>query len=273
MQLRFGFFAPFVRSAGRIAPVGMVEQDGVYRSEQRRVQRRKKIGVGLAGLAAILAGGGYAVSALRSAQQSRIAGDTAAVAPVTSSASASASVSPSGSARPPSTASVVPAPVSRSPSPRLSAARRSSRPTPTPTPSASPTPVPDADVAAAQVSRLLTAPRTTPSGNGVSAAGGTVVVANESGPDGSAVRVLSARYDLTVGGSLLEAADAGVPVGAARCTRNLRVAGVRETRPGVLLCWRASPDKSVVTVATRAGGGPVAATSARIIDRVWQRLG
>lgn len=256
----------------------MVEQDGVYRSEQRRVQRRKKIAVGVAGLAAILAGGGYALSTWHSARDDTVVGDTGALAPVVPSASPSGPAPVSG---PPSSvapaASVVPAPASRSASPRLSAARRSSRPTPTPVPAtSSPAPVatraPDAEVAAAQVSRLLTAPRTAPSG-GVSAAGETVLVANESGADGSAIRVLSAHYDLTAGGSPVGAADAGVRVGEARCTHNLRVDGVRETRPGVLLCWRAAPDRSVVTVATRSGGGPVPATSARVIDRAWQRLG
>ena len=253
--------------------MGTDQEDGVYHSRRRRVQRRKKAAVGIAGLVAILAGGGYAMSAWRSAQDSTVLGDIGALAPAPSLSRAA----PTPSAVPPRT-SPAPAPVSRAASPRLSAARQATSPVPTPSPARSsvpPTPMPDDDddVAAAQVSHLLTAPRSTPSA-GVAAAGGTIVVANEPGADGSAIRVLSARYDLTDGGSLLWAADDGVPVGDTRCTRNLRVDGSAPTnRPRVLLCWRVSAGKSVVTVATGPSRGPVPAASARVIDRVWQRLG
>jgi hypothetical protein len=244
--------------------MGMVEEGGVYRSERRRVQRRKKIAVGIAGLGAILAGGGYAVTAWRAAQDATVIGDIGALAPHTP-----AVPEPPGtdatSKPPPSSA--VPAPTSRPVSTRLSGARRSSRPSPAPSPSR----IPDDEVAAAQISRLLQAPRSTPSG---AAPAGTIVVTNEPGPDGSAIRVLSARYDLTGRGSLLWAADTGQPVGDARCTQNLRVDGaLAEARPGLLLCWRVSPVKSVVTVATSRTGSPAAAASARVIDRTWERLG
>ena len=244
-----------------------MEEGGVYRSERRRVQRRKKIAVGIAGLGAILAGGGYAVSAWHTAQDSLMIGDLGAFGPHPPPVqepppTATATASPGPSA--------VPAPTSRPASTRLSGARRLSRPSPVPSPSR----VPDDDLASAQLSRLLQAPRSTPSG-GPATAGGTIVVTNESGPDGSAIRVLSARYDLTRRGTLLWAADGGQPVGDARCTQRLRIDGgaVTENRPGVLLCWRVSPAKSVVTVATRRAGSPVAAASARVIERTWQQLG
>lgn len=253
--------------------MGMVGEDGVYRSERRRVQRRKKIAVGVAGLGAILAGGGYAVTAWRGAQDSTMIGDTGAFAPrvITTARTPSVPEPPWTVATPgPTSASAVPAPTSRPASTRLSGARRSTRPSPAPSPSR----MPDEEAAAAQVSRLLQAPRGTPSA-AADGTGGAIVVANEPGPDGSAIRVLSARYDLTGRGTLLWAADNGRPVGDARCTQNLKIAGeaVAAPRPGLLLCWRAAPDRSVVTVATSRTGSPVAASSARVLDAAWRRLG
>lgn len=258
--------------------MGMVEEDGVYRSARRRVQRRKKIAVGLAGLAAVLAGGGWAVSAWHTARQGLDAADLAAPAPTvaTSSPVPSPGESPASPSPSPS--------ATRSPSPRLSGARQSSRPSPipapTPSPTPPPTPVPDEEVAAAQISRLVQAPVDQTPGDaaaadaappdGAAAAGGVVVVANEAGADGSAIRVLSARHDL---GRLLWAADGGRQVGGSRCTQSLRIdGGPAQSRPGMLLCWRVSAARSVVTVATRAGGSPLAEASARVLDRTWRRL-
>jgi hypothetical protein len=99
-------------------------------------------------------------------------------------------------------------------------------------------------------------------------------VANETGADGSAIRIVSGRHDLTAGGTRLGAADSGVQVGDSRCTRNVQLDNRRsEVRTGLLLCWRASATRSVVTVATIRGGRPIESTSARVIDRIWRQLG
>jgi hypothetical protein len=247
--------------------MGTDEDAGVYRSERRRVQRRKKIAVGVTGLAAVLAGGGWAVSAWHTAQDSLITGDLGALAPAVIPTSAPPSASPPGSLS--AAPSPLPSPTrsagrSASPSPRLSGARQSSRPSPTPSAS----PMPDDEVASAQVSSLL---QVSPPPGGAAAAAGTIVVTTEAGADGSAVRVLSARRDL---GRRLWAADGGRQVGDSRCTNNLRVDGrPAQVRPGVLVCWRVSAAKSVVTVATRGGEGPVAEASARVLDRTWRQLG
>ncbi len=235
----------------------MDDEDAVFRARRRRAQRRKKLAVGVAGLAAMLAGGGYAVSAWQTARDSTVIGDTGALG----RAVAPDSAEPMFSAVPPSRFAS-PAPASRPPSTRLSAARRSSRPSPTPSPSA----LPDDEMAGAQVSRLLPGPS-----DGPAAAGGTAVVANETGADGSAIRVVSGRHDLR---ERLMAADEGVQVGDARCTQNLRAEGAAPAvRPKMLLCWRVSAGKSVVTVATNEGGKPLTAASVRVLDRVWRQLG
>jgi hypothetical protein len=245
----------------------MVDEDAVHRAQRRRAQRRKKLAVGVAGLAAILAGGGYAVSVYQAARDATIiGGDTGALGPppaVSPAATTSAppAASPSGSASPSGRSS----PSSRPPSTRLSAARQLSRPSPTPTPS----PLADEQAAGAQVSRLLPAPAN--ASGGPAAAGRSAVVANETGADGSAIRIVSGRHDLR---TRLWAADAGVQVGDARCTQNLRIDGrAAEVRPRMLLCWRVSAARSVVTVATNATGKPSTATSVRVIERVWQQLG
>jgi hypothetical protein len=246
----------------------MVDEDAVHRAQRRRAQRRKKLAVGVAGLAAILAGGGYAVSVYQAARDSTIiGGDTGALGPPAAvsppaAGSPSAAVSPSAVTPVPSASS---SPSSRPPSTRLSAARQLSRPSPTPTPS----PLADEQAAGAQVSRLLPAPAN--ASGGPAAAGRSAVVANETGADESAIRIVSGRHDLR---TKLWAADAGVQVGDARCTQNLRIDGrAAQVRPRMLLCWRVSVAKSVVTVATNATGKPSTATSVRVIERVWQQLG
>jgi hypothetical protein len=150
--------------------------------------------------------------------------------------------------------------------------RQSSRPSPTPSlPSSSPARLTDDELASAQISRLLQ-PRPARSGGGLSAASERVTVRNETTADGSNVRVVSARYDLTGQWRLLWAADMGRPVGTVRCTQNFRTdeRPVGEIRAGLLLCWRTSAAKSVVAVAT---GRPQAVYAAGVVEREWATLG
>jgi hypothetical protein len=262
--------------------VSMVDNDGVYVSQRRRVQRRKKALVAVVGLAAVLGGGAYGVSAWHTARDTTITGDTGALAPVAPAPSSPSpadevpweSVAPSGSPSGSQSGSPSPSPGARTSVARLSGVRQSSRPSPTPSASASASAsaVNDDEVASAQVSRLLRTPRVAPSG-GLTAAGEAITVANETSPDGSSIRVVSARYDLTARGASLGAADSGQPFGTVRCTQNLLVGQVAQVRPQMLLCWRTSAAKSVVAVATSATGRPAAAVSAAAIDRAWRRLG
>nr|WP_296077188.1 hypothetical protein [uncultured Actinoplanes sp.] len=256
--------------------MSMVDDDGVYVSQRRRVQRRKKALVAVAGLAAVLGGGAYGVYAWGAARDVAVIGEAGALSPVVApSRHAPSTVSPSPK---PSKSAGSPSPsvrpTSGSPSPsvrrtvaRLSGVPQSALPSPTPT-AAGPA---DEAVAAAQVSRLLQVPRVIPSDTLV-AAEQAIVVAKESAPDGSAIRVVSARYDLTARG-ILWAADNGRPINGARCTQNLLVDKVVQVRPGMMLCWRADAGKSVVSVATSRTGRPAAALSAAAIDRAWRRLG
>jgi hypothetical protein len=152
----------------------------------------------------------------------------------------------------------------------MSAQRRSWRPSPVPSPSART----DDELAAAQVSELLE-PR--PDVPGVAVAADAAIVRNEVTSDGTQVRVVSAHYDLTGRWRLLKAADGGQMVGGVRCTQNFQIDGEpeqRQTRPGLLLCWRTTAGKSVVAVATNsATGHPTIAASVAVVDREWAGLG
>ncbi|WP_436527530.1 hypothetical protein [Actinoplanes sp. HUAS TT8] len=89
------------------------------------------------------------------------------------------------------------------------------------------------------------------------------------------VRVSSARFDLTGQSDLLLAADAGHDEGdGVRCTSRVRFAASEPVtdRDGLLLCWRTSDDRSVVTMAVAAQGAPDPQDSILIIDQEWATL-
>lgn len=83
------------------------------------------------------------------------------------------------------------------------------------------------------------------------------------------IRVTAAKADLAGRGDLLLAADGG----DGRCTRNLRI-GEASARvvPTMLLCWRTSATRSVITLATATRGRPSATASLAVLDREWARL-
>ncbi|MEV6301472.1 hypothetical protein AB0M02_18825 [Actinoplanes sp. NPDC051861] len=89
------------------------------------------------------------------------------------------------------------------------------------------------------------------------------------------IRVTTARDDLTGTAPLTIAADEGTRVGSAHCTDRVRFSqdAPAVKRPTLLLCWRTSADRSVVTMAVTPKGKPKAATSVEIIDQEWAKLG
>jgi hypothetical protein len=253
----------------------MGEGDGVYysgsaysgtrpsaRTDDRRsaARRAKKAAVAVVGLSAVGGGAYFATTLLSGNPPGYVSGGPAALAPVAPTASPSPSSSPSHSA----------SPTAPSPGPQAgtrNGARQSSRPSPTPS-------IPDDDVAAAEVSRLLQA-SPQPARPGMVIASGPVTVSTETGTDGSSIRVVAARYDLTGRWSPLSPGDGGRTVGDAKCTRKLaaRAGGPAEDRPTMLMCWRIGPAKSVVTVAIRAQARPLAGASVDVLDRNWAALG
>ncbi|MEV6595664.1 hypothetical protein AB0M36_02245 [Actinoplanes sp. NPDC051346] len=92
---------------------------------------------------------------------------------------------------------------------------------------------------------------------------------------GEALRIKSARQDLTGYRELGWIADEGVQVGNSRCTQRIRLStntAARE-RPTLLICWRTSAQKSVYTVAVKTDGRPSKELSVAEIDKQWAKLG
>lgn len=227
--------------------------DGIYVSARQRSRRRRQIGTLVAIAAVLLGAGSYVGACWYLGRQSTVTGLPPLVTP---------SVALPMSATPfvaPQSAPAMP------PLGTISAARRSWLPSPVPSPTA-PT---DDELAATQVSRLLQ-PHA-----GTMAADSATTVRNEITVGGAQARIVSARYDLTSRWPLLGAADAGVRVGAVRCTQNFQVDGapLAQNRPGLLLCWRMAPLKSVVVIATRATAEPRPADVAAIVSREWTIMG
>ncbi|MFI1994347.1 hypothetical protein [Actinoplanes sp. NPDC020271] len=90
------------------------------------------------------------------------------------------------------------------------------------------------------------------------------------------IRVSSARFDLSGQSDLRLAADAGYPVGdGVHCTSRVRFAAddPAAARDDLLLCWRTSDDRSVVTMAIATQGSPDPRDSVAVIEQEWATLG
>lgn len=89
------------------------------------------------------------------------------------------------------------------------------------------------------------------------------------------VRVTTARQDLTGGATLRLAGDHGRSVGGGiSCTDKIRLSedAPATARPTVLMCWRTSSARSVVTLMATPKGIPSADANVSIIKREWAKL-
>ncbi|MBU2666441.1 hypothetical protein KOI35_23325 [Actinoplanes bogorensis] len=221
------------------------DENGVYRSgtRERRIQRRKQLGVGLAGMAVFGAAGVFGMQAYTVAENTAASiQDHPVLRPRVPPTSPSPSPSVSRS-RARDAASTGPGKVTRD------GARQRTSPTPTPSPSLSVSASPGMTAAEA-VNRH-----------------------DESAP-GATIRVTSAAFDLTGQPELAIVGDDGWTVGRARCTKTVRNDPGARPRvvPTTLVCWRVSPDRSVVTVATAARGRPSSGQTVAALEREWARL-
>jgi hypothetical protein len=226
----------------------------------RRARRRGKAAVGAVGLAALLGGGAFLVTDLLTDKPETIATDSGALSPLTPPSLASDAPSPSESA-------------ARHGRSGTSASRAAS---PTPSPSASSKSaeqrIKDARKDAAKHGVPLMRPLPA-----VTVPQDKITVTNSGSlqdPKGT-VRVISARGDLTGQRELAWAADDGVAYHDAHCTQRLKFAnnGTAETKPTVMMCWRTSATKSVVTVLVRPHGKPSMADAVTVLDRRWAAMG
>ena len=243
-------------------------QSGLYASAaaatpERRNQRRKQAIVGAAGAAAVLAGAAFLAVQLNDSDQESLP-EPAAMAPQTTTTSDPAATSGATSA-PVSVApsvtrtSQVPkpaAPVERSPSPTPPARSREATPDAAASPAA-------AGGAVKDLRSKLSLPQE-----------GAVNERTEALRNGT-IRIVTAKRDLTGKRELLLAGDEGKPVGdGVTCTSDVKInAAVEEVQqPTMLLCWRTSKSRSVVTMAVIPKGDPPTAASAEIIAKEWAKL-
>ncbi|BEL12327.1 hypothetical protein Q0Z83_105180 [Actinoplanes sichuanensis] len=89
------------------------------------------------------------------------------------------------------------------------------------------------------------------------------------------VRITTARFDLTGHPPALVAGDRGKAVGGGvRCTDTVRFAQGQPAikRPTVLLCWRFSKTRSLVTMMATPKSEPTLSQSMEIFRREWKKL-
>ncbi|WP_045742007.1 hypothetical protein [Actinoplanes rectilineatus] len=234
-----------------------ISPSGLYASAaattpERRNRRRKQAVVGAAGAAALLAGATFAASQFLNAEQPEMPAP-AALAPQTTVPVDEPEPEPVDSRVPtPTSKSTVPAaPVEASPAP--------------PSPSPSVTAETMAGTETPEQSR----------GDVTVLSNGPVNERTELLGTGT-IRIVTAQRDLTGERDMLLAADDGQAVGGGvHCTSKVRMSTGTDTgeKPTLLLCWRTSKARSVVTMAVVPTGKPPTASSVDIIGKEWARLG
>ena len=237
--------------------------DGSRKAPMALVRPRRsrfKMGVGAAGLAAILGPAAYLTTSWLTADDTTETRDVTAI----------------GTPAPQSSSSRAPAPsVSANTTMAGDAAMPEDSPSSSPTRSMSvDEQIKEARAKAEKdgypLKRALTA------GPDVAAPVGEVTVTNEGNlkEDGRTLRLVSARYDLTGQRELLWSAGKGKKVGNATCTQTFRFSNEAEPieRPSMLSCWRTSAKKSVVAIAVVRDGKPNAKSTVAELDKQWNKM-
>ena len=227
---------------------------------ERPPGRRRRWAVGAVALMAVLSPAAYFVTAQLGDHRSTSARDRGATGP----AAATASASPATLSAGPSSAG----PPVASPSSHPAAPSPAGSPAPAPKRASVDDKIRAARAAAAKGGHPLQRALTAAAGEG------PVSERTETTAEGT-IRVVSARFDLTGQQEMLIAADRGRPVGDARCTHRVHFSNAAAPReiPNLLLCFRTSATRSVVTLAVGKQGSPSAATSTAVIAREWAKLG
>ncbi|KUL32657.1 hypothetical protein [Actinoplanes awajinensis] len=234
-------------------PAGNVYVSAAAAAPHRRALRRKQALVGVAGAAALLAGAGFLAAQLMEPQQETLPEPAALAPPATV---ATPGIEGTGQ-------SVVPGDL---PAPRTTYPADPARRTPSPTPSDLQTEI-DASVAAGGFPQAA-------SPSAAQGQSGPVTRRVETVRNGT-VRVSSARFDLSDKGDRRLAADQGRLVAdGVHCTNRVRFeeGETAVVRDGLLLCWRTSDQRSVVTMAIVKQGVPDTADSVAVIEREWAAL-
>lgn len=233
-------------------------------ARSRQQQHRKLAATGVTGLAVVL---GIAAYLIVGRDGGTMTQDTGAVAPVVASSSAAPpsaappSVPPSGSSTPGrTTAPAAMRSVAARPGPADAESVRKE--------------INAARAKAAKDGIPLQRPLAPPPPRAVRNAESLTEESRET-PDGGTMRIISAKYDLSDQREMLWAADAGKPVGPARCTQNFRFAQNSKgaERPTMLLCWRNAEERSVVVLSVVPTGTPSTTQTVNVLVHQWDKLG
>jgi hypothetical protein len=205
----------------------------------RRPNVRRRIAVGAVGAAAILGVGAYAITSHVTGEDSTASRDTAGPSlPAASYWAMSPSASVSGS----------PALLSPDVRKEIDTARSA------------------AASARQPVTKPLPAPNKVLPDNSVS----TQIKDTKDGY----LRITTARADLTDQKDQRMAADQGTKIGDVNCTQHFHFAANVKPKviPNMMICWRLSARRSVVTLGVTHVGKPSPLTYASIIHREWAKL-
>ncbi|GGM97710.1 hypothetical protein FHR83_000244 [Actinoplanes campanulatus] len=227
------------------------DEDPPLSAPERATRRRGQVAIGVAGAVAVLSGVGFLATQLMNESQPTRP-EPAALAPQTTPASptvGAAGISPSD-ARTPGKATKQAAPAHRSPAHTPASSRQAS-------------PAPDAARASSVISDLR---------KRFGFGGPEIADRTEKLGEGT-VRIVTAQSDLTGDRELILAGDDGTEVGGGvHCTTDVPNDTVMSPAPEMLMCWRTSPERSVITMTTTPEGEPSTADSVVVIQREWDRL-
>ncbi|MEU4688358.1 hypothetical protein [Actinoplanes sp. NPDC023714] len=243
--------------------------DDGYRAPQARLRPRRgraRTVAAVAGAAAVLGTAAYATTAWIIADDGTETRDVTAMAPAAPAVSAS---DPSASA---------PASAAASASADAASAASAASPSASVAPSASASASKSVEEQIKEA-RAKAAKDGFPVQHGITAKSGLpsgpVDVKDEgSAKEGKTLRVITAKHDLSGQRELLWAADDGEKVGQARCTQNFKFTNnpKPKIRPTMLMCWRTSKEKSVVTIAIDMDEKPSKAESVKELSERWKTL-
>ncbi len=242
------------------------DDDYAYdRQAARRASRRGKAAVGAVGLAALLGGGAFLVTNLLTDKPETIANESGALSPLV----------------PPSVAPDSPSPSAARTRHGRSGATAAKEASPTPSPSPSPSP----SVSSQSAAQRIKDARENAAKNGVplmralpavTVPAEDITVTNSGSLESSAgtLRTISARGDLTGQRELAWVSDDGTPYGDAHCTQTLHFANnsTPSLKPTLMLCWRTSASKSVVTVLVRLQSKPTMEAAVAALDKRWKQM-
>jgi hypothetical protein len=234
--------------------------DAYDRTAARQSRRRGKAAAGAVGLAALLGGTAYLITDQVAKRPETIATESGALSPLSAPSGPASSAPSAASSRADGVGSGATASTRMAPAASTSMSKSTAER------------IKEARANAAKHGVPLKHPLPAPAAPVPASA---VTVTNSGGPgDAATLRVISARADLTGQRELGWVADSGAVVGSAHCSQTVRFSsnGKASLKPNLLICWRTSATRSVVTVMVSMDGHPSRKDSVAALNKRWAEL-